>query len=739
MDETTALHPALHAVVQHEVQGTDTCEPDEDIEDKKSIDAHDIPSEEDRDEEGLHFTYDSVIIGTGIVESILACAIQLIPGKRVLHLDPLDFYGRELSSLTLNELRETVNKGGVVIGHENSVKSHLRCASDVCEFVNGKGRTHKDKDFIARESDIRSLEVPTRNSAARVLSAIPSSPISFRKSLLSSSSSSSSKVYSDDNGDVSDYEGDRKEFIEDVIVSISLKTRHPSHIGYLIQREKCVNSKSEFSSSHVHPSFFGYVPHNRMNIERAVHESRRFSIDLSCKLLLSGGKMVESMIKSDVGRYLEFKAVENVYIVRSGNICNVPCSKSDVFNSKLLTAIEKRVLMKFLQFANDWGQVDAGGELSTLNERELSKGAALSRPQNKNFRKSSFHVEGFEYLSFRKFMEHNKIPENLQEIIVYALCLDIRNISIEKDGESCHLSTLNALRALHLHLNSLGRYGSTAFLYPLYGVAEISQAFCRMCAVWGGIYILRRGISQFIVDKTRNVVCAVEDDTGKIFGCRNVICRSTEWIDDLSLSEVVCTRISICEGDCALFDSSSRAFGVIPPGVSGVDCPNAVHIVQLNSSVNVCPLGCCLLYLITTLRCTDEHDKIMNSVAAYLHTLHNFEEIYAVTLTRQLTKVDDLNEDSLPTNVAICREQLQTIHFQDSVDEARSIFMKLYPGEEFLRPTRAEADDVDEMDEVERMIDALDYLEQGIVDDSDRLGRGDERDNENEDKDVGEK
>ena len=38
---------------------------------------------EETDEEGLHFKYDSVIVGTGIIESILACAIQLIPGKRV--------------------------------------------------------------------------------------------------------------------------------------------------------------------------------------------------------------------------------------------------------------------------------------------------------------------------------------------------------------------------------------------------------------------------------------------------------------------------------------------------------------------------------------------------------------------------------------------------------------------------------------------------------------------------------
>ena len=35
-------------------------------------------------------------------------------------------------------------------------------------------------------------------------------------------------------------------------------------------------------------------------------------------------------------------------------------SKSDVFASGLMSAIEKRQLMKFLQFVHDWGQHTAG-------------------------------------------------------------------------------------------------------------------------------------------------------------------------------------------------------------------------------------------------------------------------------------------------------------------------------------------------------------------------------------------
>jgi len=38
------------------------------------------------------------------------------------------------------------------------------------------------------------------------------------------------------------------------------------------------------------------------------------------------------------------------------NIFQVPCSRADVFNSRQLTMVEKRMLMKFLTFCLDYEQ-----------------------------------------------------------------------------------------------------------------------------------------------------------------------------------------------------------------------------------------------------------------------------------------------------------------------------------------------------------------------------------------------
>jgi len=50
--------------------------------------------------------------------------------------------------------------------------------------------------------------------------------------------------------------------------------------------------------------------------------------------------------------------------------------------------------------------------------------------------------------------------------------------------------------AVRLHLQSTGRYGAGygAFLLPLYGAGELPQAFCRLAAVKGAVYVLRRAV-----------------------------------------------------------------------------------------------------------------------------------------------------------------------------------------------------------------------------------------------------
>lgn len=74
----------------------------------------------------------------------------------------------------------------------------------------------------------------------------------------------------------------------------------------------------------------------------------------------------------------------------------------------------------------------------------------------------------------------------------------------------------DGLLAARRFLGSIGRYGSTPFLFPMYGCGEIPQCFCRLCAVFGGVYCLKRPIAEVRMIK----VAAADDEPLKFESIR---------------------------------------------------------------------------------------------------------------------------------------------------------------------------------------------------------------------------
>lgn len=89
--------------------------------------------------------------------------------------------------------------------------------------------------------------------------------------------------------------------------------------------------------------------------------SRSYNLDSTPKFLGSRDALVETLIRSGVGRYLEFKSVDDIYILdqRLKSLEKVPSSKEDIFINKSVSLIEKRKLMKFLTFAMEYDENDA--------------------------------------------------------------------------------------------------------------------------------------------------------------------------------------------------------------------------------------------------------------------------------------------------------------------------------------------------------------------------------------------
>lgn len=330
-------------------------------------------------------------------------------------------------------------------------------------------------------------------------------------------------------------------------------------------------------------------------------QSSAFSIDVNPRLLLASEDLVEVLITSGVGRYLEFAALENTYVVlpqggeasEKDAVWEVPCSKKDVFQSKLLGMVEKRQLMKFLQFVADYGETHILHEdVSTKNERSLALGRALKRPQNKASQAAQDDITAYLDGPFQVLLEkHFKLSPKLQQVVVY--CVALASFPAEKN----QMTARDGLANVYRYVASIGRFAGTAFLVPLYGVSEIAQSFCRLCAVYGGIYVLRAPIDGFVVDKATDKVVGIRCTDGDVVRAKNVVTNGSyvECLTQAVSDGVPARRMhgKVLRGvfllKSSLRDGKSRVIMVIPPGDAKLQNPFAVQVVQLDASVYVCP------------------------------------------------------------------------------------------------------------------------------------------------------
>jgi len=181
-------------------------------------------------------------------------------------------------------------------------------------------------------------------------------------------------------------------------------------------------------------------------------KNKKFVLDLCPRLLYANGSMVKLLVKSKICRYLEFRNVSGFYIEdeKDNKLISVPCSKSALFTTTNLSAIEKRKMMKFIS--------------DNSNDSEEEKEAKKEIDEN---------------TVFGEYLKTLDLTPKLEKYISSCLAFSSKE------------DTLKTVKhRIDLFLTSYGKYGQSAFLFPLYGNAELHQAFCRLSAVFGATFCL---------------------------------------------------------------------------------------------------------------------------------------------------------------------------------------------------------------------------------------------------------
>ena len=114
-----------------------------------------------------------------------------------------------------------------------------------------------------------------------------------------------------------------------------------------------------------------------------------------------------------------------------------------------------------------------------------------------------------------------------------------------------------------LYMESMGKYGDSPFLYPVYGLGGLPESFSRLCAIHGGTYMLNTNVDEILFESGRavGVRCGEESARAPL-----VICDPT-YVTGLEKTRVVgkvIRAICIMDHDIPNTSGASSAQIIIP-------------------------------------------------------------------------------------------------------------------------------------------------------------------------------
>merc|ERR1711957_198392 len=71
---------------------------------------------------------------------------------------------------------------------------------------------------------------------------------------------------------------------------------------------------------------------------------------------------------------------------------------------------------------------------------------------------------------------------------------------LETDEHHLTQPALPTVKNLQVYCYSLSRYGTSPYIYPMYGLGGLPEGFSRICAIHGGTFMLNQDVDEIVFD-----------------------------------------------------------------------------------------------------------------------------------------------------------------------------------------------------------------------------------------------
>ncbi|TBU48226.1 rab GTPase activator [Dichomitus squalens] len=376
---------------------------------------------------------------------------------------------------------------------------------------------------------------------------------------------------------------------------------------------------------------------------------RDYAVDLIPKFIIASGELTRILVHTDVTRYLEFKQIAGSFVYRDGKISKVPSTEMEAVKSPLMGLFEKRRAKKFFEFLQTWKDEDP----ATHQGIDLDKDTMST--------------------VYEKF----GLEPGTQDFIGHAMALYLDDDYKKKPARPTY-------ERIVLYTSSMARYGKSPYIYPLYGLGELPQAFARLSAIYGGTYMLDKPIDEIVTDAD-----------GKFVGVRsgNETVKAKQVVGDPSYFGAgkaqeggkvrVIEEGKVVRAICFLkhpipgTDDADSAQIIIPQNQVGRR--NDIYVALVSSTHNVCAKDV-YVAIVSTVVETDRPEQEIQPGLALLGPIH--EKFVSVSSLYTPTSTGETD------NIFITRSYDATSHFETVVDDVHDVWKRIFGGKELVLKKR---------------------------------------------------
>ncbi|KAI3978968.1 hypothetical protein MKX01_016143 [Papaver californicum] len=358
--------------------------------------------------------------------------------------------------------------------------------------------------------------------------------------------------------------------------------------------------------------------------------SKEYNVDMIPKFMMANGTLVRVLIHTNVTKYLNFKAVDGSFVYNKSKIHKVPATDVEALKSPLMGLFEKRRARKLFIYVQDYED----------NDPKSHEGLDLTK------------------VTARDLIQKYGLEDNTVDFIGHAVALHRDDSYLDEPG-------LDFVKRMKLYAESLARFeGGSPYIYPLYGLGELPQAFARLSAVYGGTYMLNKPECKVEFDENGKAVGVTSE--GETAKCKKVVCDPSYMPDKVQKVGRVARAICIMSHPIPNTSDSHSAQVILPQKQLGRK--SDMYLFCCSYTHNVAPQGKYIAFVSAEAETDQPEVELKPGIDLLGSVDETFFDVYDVY--KPTNKEDD-------DNCFISTSYDASTHFESTVQDVLSMYHKI--------------------------------------------------------------